>query len=232
MSLPYLVLDCYYDERGAAPNFLALLGEREAHVVRCVYEAPPAEPRGYAGVLVSGSKGSLTTPEPWMPPLLDTLGAVHAAGLPMLGICFGHQAIARALLGPAAVRPAERTELGWVELELTESVELTEGLPRTFTCFASHFDEVTPGAAELAVFCRSERCPVEGYRVRGSDTWGLQFHPEMDPLESETLVRSNLARHVQLPQDVEATLARAADGRWLGRQVFANFLELAEGVKR
>ena len=88
--------------------------------------------------------------------------------------------------------------------------------------------EVTPDQPELEVICRSERCPVEGYQVRGHETWGVQFHPEMDPDESETLVRSNLPRHVQLTSTVEEMLAERLDGRHLGAVIFDNFLAAAE----
>lgn len=228
MSLPYLLLDGYYDDRGAAPNFLALLGDREARVVRCVYETPPTDLEGFAGVLVSGSKGSLTVPEPWMDALLETIRCAHGLGLPMLGICFGHQAIARALLGEDAVRPAAQTELGWVEVERVGESSILEDLEQRFTCFASHFDEVTPGANELRIIAKTDRCPVAGYQVEDTPTWGLQFHPEMDPDESEALVRNNLARHVGLTQDVNATLANRRDGRDLGLVIFGNFLQLVE----
>ncbi len=226
MPQPYLVLDCYYDERGAAPNFLALLGEHEARVVRCVYETPPKDLGGYAGLLISGSKGSLNAPEPWMPAVLDTIRAAREAELPTLGICFGHQAIARALLGPHAVRPAELTELGWVQVRRASECALLDGLSETFTCFASHFDEVTPEQPELSIIAETERCPVAGYKLRTHPIWGVQFHPEMDPDESEQLVRNNLPRHTGLEQDVEATLALRRDGRDLGARIFANFLEL------
>ncbi len=228
MSLPYLLLDCYYDERGAAPNFLALLEDHEVRIARCVFEAPPADLSAYAGLLISGSKGSLTSPEPWMAAVLETIRGAHELGLPTLGVCFGHQAIARALFGKQAVRPALQSELGWVEITQVAENPLLEGLPQRFTCFVSHFDEVTPGNPELHVFASSERCPVEGYQVGKTPTWGVQFHPEMDPHESEMLVRNNLARHVGLSHDVAATLATSCDGRHLGAQIFASFLRLAE----
>lgn len=231
MRRPYLLLDCYYDERGAAPNFLALLGDREVHVVRCVFERPPSDLTAYAGVLISGSKGSLNAPEAWMDPVLSTLRAVHSGGTPLLGVCFGHQAIARALFGPEAVRPAKQTELGWVEIERCAENPLLEGLEDRFRCFVSHFDEVTPGNSELEVLCRSERCPVEGYQVRGAPTWGVQFHPEMDPDESEALVRSNLQRHAQIERTVEELLAERVDGRHLGATLISNFLALAEDAR-
>lgn len=228
MTSPYLILDCYYDDRGGYPNFLALLGERQARVVRCVFEKPPADLSEYSGIFITGSKGSLTAPEPWMDDLLAAIRRAYGEGIPMLGVCFGHQAIARALLGKQGIRPSPKSELGWVDIERTGEDSVLSALPQSFRCFVSHFDEVTPGVPELRVLARSERCPVEAFQVGTTPTWGVQFHPEMDPKESETLVRNNLSRHPGLLQDVERTLAERRDGRGLGLALFGNFLAVVE----
>ena len=228
MSVPYLILDCYYDEKGAAPNFLDLIGDRPTKVVRCVTEEPPAQLDGFAGLFITGSKASLLEPEPWMQAVVGLCRQAAEGGLPTLGICFGHQLIAEALAGPGAVRVAPRSELGWESIRRTAENPLLEGLEPELVCFVSHFDEVTPGKGRLEVLASSERCPVQAYQVKDVPIWGIQFHPEMDPAESETLVRTNLARHRGLEQDPEAVLARRLDGRKLGSRIFANFLTLAE----
>jgi GMP synthase-like glutamine amidotransferase len=122
---------------------------------------------------------------------------------------------------------APRSELGWESIRLQQENPLLEGLPPEFTCFVSHFDEVAPEVGGVEVFAASERCAVQGLQVQGRPIWSLQFHPEMDPLESETLVRTNLARHETLGDDPEAVLATRRDSRDIGAVVFANFLRLA-----
>jgi len=224
---PHLILDCYFDEKGSAPNFRALLGDHPSETVRVVREPVPRDLSRYGAVFITGSRANLPDPEPWMEPLLDLIRRVHEEARPMLGVCFGHQAIAAALRGPEAVRRAPRSELGWETIRLGGANPLLEGLPREFTCFVSHFDEVTPGLPGLEVFASSERCPVQGLQVEDRPIWSLQFHPEMDPEESETLVRTNLARHATLGDDPEEVLATRRDSRDIGAVVFANFLRLA-----
>ena len=121
-------------------------------------------------------------------------------------------------------RAAPRTELGWETIRLRAKNPLLDGLEDEFVCFVSHFDEVTPGSDRLELLASSERCPVQAYQVKGLPIWGVQFHPEMDPEESETLVRTNLVKHRGLQQDPEAVLARRIDGRDLGKRIFDNFL--------
>lgn len=225
---PYLILDCYFDELGAAPNFRALLGEAPSVTVRAVFEALPGDLTVFAGVLITGSKANWPAPEPWMLRLLKLLAKVRAHGLPMLGICFGHQAIATAVAGSDAVRVAPRGELGWLPIEIIEPNPILEGLPAEFSCFVSHFDEVAPNLPGLEVFARSQRCAVQGFQVSGELTWGLQFHPEMDPAESEALVRNNAERHVSQSEDAEGLLAQRLDGRYLGKVVLRNFMGICD----
>lgn len=222
---PFLILDCYYDEVGAAPNFRALLGEESSRVVRVVREALPGKLTDFRGILITGSKGSLTDPEPWMERLLGYLRRGMEEEIPILGICFGHQAIAVAVAGGQAVRKAPRSELGWETIRIHGDDPLLHTLPRNFTCFVSHFDEVTPGTPGFRVLASSDRCKVEGLKVQDRPVWGLQFHPEMDPLESETLVRTNLMKHATLGNSVERVLSGHTDARELGRRIFQNFIE-------
>jgi GMP synthase (glutamine-hydrolysing) len=223
---PYLILDCYFDEKGSAPNIRALLGGAPSETVRAVSEPLPTELGRYAGIIVTGSKACISDPEPWMKPVFEFLRQVAAERMPLLGICFGHQAIAAALGGPGAVRLAPRGELGWEKIRIGRSNALLEGLEPEFRCFLSHFDEVSPDIEGLEILASSERCAVQAYQMTGQPIWGVQFHPEMDPEESETLVRRNLERHTTLPDDPEAVLAGRLDGRFLGRRIVANFMGL------
>jgi len=227
-----LIIDCYYDERGAALNFEALLGDRPTQVVRAVFEEPPTDLSPFAAIFITGSKGCLSDLEPWMEALMALIRRARDEDVPLLGICFGHQAIACALFGTDAIRSAPLSELGWETIRVASPNPLFEGLSREFVCFLSHFDEVSPDLEELEVFAHTDRCPVQAYQVRGRRIWGVQFHPEMDPAESEALVRSNLARHSTLENDPEAILGRRLDGRALGRRIFESFLRLTQGPSR
>ncbi|MED6334829.1 MAG: type 1 glutamine amidotransferase [Planctomycetota bacterium] len=225
---PYLIVDSYLDELGAAQNLVPLLGDRPSIVVRAAFESVPRKAAEYAGILLTGSAASILDPLPWIEPVLALLRDAAERDVPVFGICFGHQAIARALYGPAAVRSAPLSEIGWTEIELLGDDPLLEGIERRFVCFVSHFDEVTPGVEGLELLARSERCPMQGFRVTGKPIWAVQFHPEMPPEESERLLRRNLARHAYRGEDPEPILADATDRRNLGRRLVARFLELAE----
>ena len=105
----------------------------------------------------------------WIDGELALLKQAHDHGVPILGLCFGGQALSAALGGTVEKAPGH--EIGWIELE-TLAPEIIPSGP----WFAWHIDRFTvpPGATELA---RTELCPhafVHGRSV------GLQFHPEAD----------------------------------------------------
>jgi GMP synthase-like glutamine amidotransferase len=104
----------------------------------------------------------------WLVPELSWLSRAVASGGAVFGICFGGQALARAL-GGSVVRSAY-PEIGWVDIEPDES-----GLIPPGPWFQWHFDTFTPppGAERLARNAAAE----QAYRIGRS--LGVQFHPEV-----------------------------------------------------
>lgn len=104
----------------------------------------------------------------WLSSELAWLGAAVANDVPVFGICFGAQALARVLGGD--VRPATRPEIGWVDVDTDEPALVATG-----PWFQWHYDEFTipPGAREIA------RSPVCSQAFRHGRSLGVQFHPEL-----------------------------------------------------
>ena len=94
---------------------------------------PPPDVGTHAFAVVLGSGRSLAADlPPWAPGVLDWLRAADAACLPVLGICFGAQAIAAALGG--SVHRLAAPEIGWIEVETSDAepdpVRTLDGLAR------------------------------------------------------------------------------------------------------
>ena len=98
-------------------------------------------------------------------------------GVPVLGICYGMQAMVLQLGG--RVEPAEVGEFGRSQLTVAEPGRLLEGLPAEQSCWMSHRDtvfEAPPGATALAA---SSESPVAAFEDTGRGLYGIQFHPEV-----------------------------------------------------
>ena len=128
------------------------------------------EPRGY---ILSGGPNSVYEPgAPQVP------RAVLGSGLPVLGICYGLQALAHALGGRVVSAPAREYGPASVTLDAA-SAPLWTGLPAQIDVWMSHGDRVEalpPGFVDLA---RSPNSPHAAIGDPARALYGVQFHPEV-----------------------------------------------------
>jgi len=104
-------------------------------------------------------------------------GELLELGIPVLGICYGMQAMALELGG--RVEGAAIGEFGRSELNVREHGRLLAGLPSEQRCWMSHRDTVyepPPGAVALA---SSSESPVAAFEDTARGLYGIQFHPEV-----------------------------------------------------
>lgn len=144
-------------------------------------EPLPADVQHWDGVLVLG--GAMDSWDdggtPWLPATRELVRAGEDAGVPVLGICLGHQVAALALGGRVGRNPAGPTlavlPVGWQPAAehdpLFGGVALTE---------AVHWnnDVVLELPANGVVTARSRDGAVQAARL-GRSVWGVQFHPEV-----------------------------------------------------
>jgi GMP synthase (glutamine-hydrolysing) len=98
-------------------------------------------------------------------------------GLPVLGICYGMQAMARELGG--RVEKAEVGEFGRTELRVRDHGRLLAGLPQDQVCWMSHRDTVFEPPPGFVALASSPASPVAALESTGRGLYGIQFHPEV-----------------------------------------------------
>ena len=172
---PVLVIDF-----GAQYAQLIARRVREAHVyseiVPHTITAEELAARKPAGVILSGGPKSVNLPGA---PLLDP--AVYQIGVPVLGICYGAQLIARQLGG--VVDGSGKGEYGRTSLTVASDgpapSALFASVPPSFDVWMSHFDAIVappPGFRSTAVTADS---PVAALEDPDRGVYGVQFHPEV-----------------------------------------------------
>ena len=103
--------------------------------------------------------------------------SVFDLGVPVLGICYGMQLMARDLGG--TVRSSDRREYGLAELEVTESSSILKGTPEAQTVWMSHGDHVTRVPDGFQSLARTTNSPVAAMVHPERRLVALQFHPEV-----------------------------------------------------
>lgn len=138
--------------------------------------APDAVDPGLVGLILSGGPSSVNDADapPFDERWLDL-------GLPVLGICYGMQLLARHSGGE--VCRADRREYGPAILEVLDEAAPVRAMPATSTVWMSHGDHVEVAPSGWRVSARSENCPVAAMVREDGLQVGIQFHPEVTHTE-------------------------------------------------
>lgn len=132
---------------------------------------------GAERIILSGGPSSVyTDPEN----LSKTIARKALAGelkLPLLGICYGHQAIAYA--AGAKVAKGLSAEYGITDIEIDDEDLMFAGVPKKLKAWVSHFDEVKALPKGFSGLAHSGQCAIEAMRHRTKSIFGVQFHPEV-----------------------------------------------------
>jgi GMP synthase-like glutamine amidotransferase len=162
-----------HDDSGPAghvSNWLAARGD-EQDLWLIAREPREVDPLAYDLIVTLGSESAAHDDSvPWLELELGLLRRAFDADVPMLGICFGSQSLARALGGRAM--PAPQAEIGWMPVT-TRDPELVPAGP----WFEWHYDTFTPPPGAVV----HAESPVGPQAFTVGRTLAVQFHPEVTP---------------------------------------------------
>ena len=160
-----------------------------------------------AADIIAGFDGVLLSPGPGTPAAagvsIPIVEAAVKSGLPLLGVCLGHQAIAEAL--GATVTHAEELMHGKTSLIEHDDSDFYAGVPRPFTATRYHSLAVVDGTVpeQLIVTSRTTGGVIMGLRHESQPIFGVQFHPESVLTEGGYLMIGNWLAVAGLPEAAE-----------------------------
>lgn len=138
----------------------------------------PKSPEECDGWLITGSKHGVYEDHPWIKPLEEFIRAVHAAGRPLIGVCFGHQIVAQALGGKVVKYPG-----GWSVGRRDYRIDGQE-----MALNAWHQDQVIEVPEGAKVIGSSDFC-ANAALVYGDNILTIQPHPEFAAPVLSDLIR-------------------------------------------
>jgi GMP synthase-like glutamine amidotransferase len=179
----------------------------------------PERPEVFDGYVITGSPASVNDDRlPWVGQLLAFIRALHAAHQPLIGLCFGHQAVARALGGQVA-RNVAGWGLGTAPTHWPSARAWMQPARSTTTLMAAHNEQVTRMPEGAECLGGSDFCPIGSMQI-GQRIWTTQYHPEMPKVFMQALLE-HLTDKLDAPtlKQAHASLAHDADaalfGQWM-----------------
>lgn len=101
--------------------------------------------------------------------------------VPVLGICYGHHCLARAL-GAEVFHGPQNAEVGsyWLDTCAAASTDpLFETMPTTFAAQLGHKDHLRALPPDTTWLAKTKASPYQAFKVADAPVWGVQFHPEL-----------------------------------------------------
>lgn len=181
---------------------------------------PPKTINQYDRLILLGSEASILDEHEWLKPEMDIIQNSIEHGIPLLGICFGHQLIVHTVLGRECVKRRSKPELGWPEIRILKKNKLFQGISSRFFSYSFHFDEVIKSFA-LEILANSNECKIQAYKLKNKDVWGIQFHPEIN-IETGAQILRETASSFRW-NNIEEIIKKANDSN-IGSQLLLNFL--------
>ena len=179
------------------------------------------QPGAHGAYLITGSPAGVYEDDVWIGRLLDFLRAVPAE-TKLVGICFGHQAMAQAFGGRV-----EKSERGWGiglhKYEIVRREPWMEPFAHTISIPVSHQDQVVERPPAAEVIAASAFAPSAGLAWRDRAAISFQFHPEFDPAYAKALIEHRRDR-LPDPERASASLDAPNDNFLLGGWI-KTFLE-------
>ncbi len=218
-SVPVSVIDCTLDWPRYSNRFRDVFPDSE--IFKAMKQEFPENPEI---VVITGSTTSVYEDEEWIDALVEKTREYIEDDVPVLGVCFGHQIIAKAM--DAEVVQMDDYEIGYREINFDDT-EIFRGLRESEYPFSTHQDRVEEVPEKMERIAETDIC-VQGIKHTEKPVYGVQFHPELTPGIAKKAIRTknfSEEREERLMDEVnEENFERAK--RTL--KIFDNFQRIAE----
>ena len=125
-----------------------------------------------SGIILTGGPQSVYVDNAFLPPI-----EIFSLNVPILGICYGAQAMAKILGGE--VKPAQVSEYGKTEVEILSASKLFANVEKKSVAWMSHTDRIFSVPESFSITASTANCPVAAMENSAKNFYAVQFHPEV-----------------------------------------------------
>ncbi|MCD4707299.1 MAG: gamma-glutamyl-gamma-aminobutyrate hydrolase family protein [Candidatus Sabulitectum sp.] len=222
MKKPVAVID--YSVDGLSGELIRSWLKIPSYTVKVVEGRPfpSISPYEIGAVIHSGSSLSILADTSFMEDAIDFVRRTSEVGIPQMGICYGHQLLARAAVGFDAVAKCSSIEIGWNDVDFLPSWP-ADGLSGSKAVLQSHYDCVVKIPKGSVVTATNRHTEIQAFVNRDMKLFGTQFHPEFDRENGNEFFKENADLLRRNNIDLKKVLA-SGPGFRTGEIVFDHFL--------
>ena len=175
----------------------------------------------FSHLIISGSALLVSQDNEYDNKLFDIIR--QFANKRILGICYGHQILAKVLMQENICRKSNTPELGWRMVTLTKN-QLFKGISNP-VFYESHLEEVFDLNDDFEIIALNANCEIQGYQYKNLPIWGVQFHPEVTYEYGMQSLKNKLANNKHLENIFYNELD---DPKYIEQnfRIFENFIKL------
>jgi GMP synthase (glutamine-hydrolysing) len=138
------------------------------------------------GIILSGGAASVYEKDS---PKIDE--DIFDVGVPLLGICYGHQLIAH--LEGGEIESGKKGEYGLAEMKISDSQNLLFGFNKIENVWMNHRDIIKSLPKNYKTIATTQNCPIASFENKEKKVYGIQFHPEVSHTKKGNEVLENFA---------------------------------------
>ena len=201
-------------------------------IVHNVVQSAPTQALLDTDAIIIGGSGAYSVHAEecrhWVEPTCQFIEQALKQEIPGFGICFGHQLLGR-VLGSEVVTSRDHTEIGTVELDLTNQGTddpVFGNLPNRFTAQTGHSDHVQTIPSGTILMAKNDLVQTQAFRIEGTAFYSTQFHPDMTGAQAR---ERYIAYHQKLQAVTPSATVEEAEKFELDRDdactLLGNFIE-------